>query len=88
MTLLHFHTANKRKRTRRMCPYHKHLEYGELQEFYDTVNMFFDCGTQVDYGYSEWRPPPKTKCPKCRKWFRPLEMVEHLKEHNRIKKLE
>ena len=78
MSEIHIYTADKQKRVRRKCPYHKHLCFGILQEFYDTVRVFFDCGTSVDYGYGEWRPPQKKKCSKCRKWFRPLEMKEHL----------
>ncbi len=81
--MLHIYTANKRRRVRRVCPYHKHLEYGELQEYYDTRYVFFNCGASIDYGYGEWRSPPKSKCPKCRKWFRPLEMIEHLREHKK-----
>ncbi len=80
---LHIYTSHDRKRVRRKCPYHKHLCYGEEARYYDTTSIFFDCGTSVDYGYGEWRPPENVKCPKCRKWFRPLEMGEHLKTvHN------
>lgn len=79
MTTLHIFTANQTKRFRRKCPYHKKLEYGTRGDYYDTVHWNFDCGTFVDAGYGEWTPPPKSKCPKCRKWFRPLEMKEHLK---------
>ena len=77
---LHIYTANKTKRVRLHCPYHKHLCFGSRREYYDTVRVAFDCGASMDYGYGEWRPPPKTKCKKCRKWFRPLEMAVHLKE--------
>lgn len=78
---IHVYTPDKRTRVRRKCPYHKHLCYGSLAEYYDTAYLTFDCGTQIDFGASEWRLPPKKKCPKCRKWFRPLEMITHLKEH-------
>ena len=78
---LHVYQANKQKRVRRKCPYHKHLCYGTLYEYYDTSRVTFDCGANIDYGYGEWREPPKKKCPNCRKWFRPIEMIEHLKEH-------
>lgn len=54
---LHIYTADKTKRIRRQCPYHKRLCYGGQADFYDTVKVFFDCGTSVDYGYSEWTPP-------------------------------
>ena len=40
-----------------MCPYHKHLCYGEGQEFYDTTRLFFDCGTVVYSGYSYYKAP-------------------------------
>jgi len=33
------------------------LEYGELQEFYDTTRIFFDCGTFLDCGYGYYEPP-------------------------------
>ena len=35
----------------------KKLEYGELQEFYDTTRIFFDCGTLLDYGYGYYEIP-------------------------------
>lgn len=54
---LHIYRCENPKRTRRNCPYHKKLEYGELQEFYDTTRVFFDCGTYVDYGYGYYEPP-------------------------------
>lgn len=49
--------ATGERRTRRRCPFHEHLCYGRLVEYYDTVRMFFDCGTFADYGYREWRLP-------------------------------
>lgn len=54
---LHIYRCENPKRTRRLCPHHKKLEYGELQEFYDTTRIFFDCGTLVDYGYGYYEPP-------------------------------
>ena len=83
--MIHIFTTDDRKRTRRLCPYHKHLCYGELTEYYDTTHVVFDCGTFVDYGYGQWNPPPKKKCPNCRKHFRPIEMIEHQKEHKPIR---
>ena len=53
---LHIYRCENPQRTRQLCPNHKKLEYGELQEFYDTTWIFFDCGTFADYGYYE---PPK-----------------------------
>ncbi len=53
---LHIYTAEK-KRTRRYCPYHKRLCYGFKQEYYDTLRIFFDCGTMVDTGYGSYDPP-------------------------------
>lgn len=79
---IHIYRANTITRVRRRCPYHNHLCFGDMHEYYDTVRIAFDCGTQVDFGYGGWTPPPKAKCPKCRKWFRPLEMIEHLKTHS------
>jgi len=83
MTGLYVFTATVRKRSRRLCPYHNHLCYGELHEYYDTTYMFFDCGTQINYGDGKWREPPKKKCPNCRKHFRPLDILAHQKEHVR-----
>lgn len=54
---LHIYRCENPKRTRRVCPHHKKLEYGELQEFYDTTRMFFDCGTFLDYGYGYYEIP-------------------------------
>lgn len=58
---LHIYRCENPKRTRRLCPHHKKLEYGELQDFYDTRRIFFDCGTFVDYGYGYYEPPKKYK---------------------------
>lgn len=58
---LHIYRCENPKRTRRMCPVHKRLEYGELQEFYDTHRVFFDCGTVADYGYGYYEPPKQYK---------------------------
>ena len=55
--VLHIYRCENPKRIRRLCPYHKKLEYGELQEFYDTSRIFFDCGTFVDSGYGYYEPP-------------------------------
>lgn len=57
MTGLHIYRCEKPTRTRAMCPHHKHLEYGERQDFYDTRRIFFDCGTFVDYGYGYYEAP-------------------------------
>lgn len=38
---IHIYRCENPKRVRRLCPYHKCLEYGELQEFYDTHRTFF-----------------------------------------------
>jgi len=54
---IHIYRCEKPKRTRALCPHHNHLCYGELQEFYDTTRIFFDCGTFVDYGYGYYEPP-------------------------------
>ena len=54
---LHIYRCENPKRTRRLCPHHKKLEYGELQEFYDTTWVFFDCGTFADYGYGYYETP-------------------------------
>lgn len=54
---LHIYRCENPKRTRHLCPHHKKLEYGELQDFYDTRRIFFDCGTLVDYGYGYYEPP-------------------------------
>ena len=57
--ILHLYQAANVRRTRRRCPYHKRLCYGERQEYYDTIHVFFDCGTSADYGYGVWREPPE-----------------------------
>lgn len=57
MDFLHIYRADNERRTRRTCPYHKKSEYGNLQEYYDTVRVFFDCGTLADYGYGFYRIP-------------------------------
>jgi len=44
-----------------MCPYHKRLEYGKRQDSYDTIRIFFDCGTMLDIGYGEFIPPKQYK---------------------------
>lgn len=54
---LHIYRCENPKRTRIMCPYCKHLCYGEKQEFYDTTRIFLDCGTYVDWGYGYYEPP-------------------------------
>ena len=54
---LHIYRCENPKRTRRLCPHHKKLEYGESQEFYDTTRIFFDCGTFADYGYGYYEVP-------------------------------
>jgi len=83
---IHIYRADNVKRVRRLCPYHKHQCYGTMHEYYDTTRVFLDCGTGLDYGYGDWTPPKKTKCPHCRKHFRPIEMQEHLmKDHKGVK---
>jgi len=57
MTTLHIYRCEHPIRTRAKCPFHKHLCYGERQEFYDTTRMFFDCGTYADYGYGYYESP-------------------------------
>ena len=54
---IHIYTANKKERVRHKCPYHKHPCYGTQHEYYDTVKVFFDCGTVADYGYGYHEPP-------------------------------
>lgn len=56
-TGLHIYRCENPVRTRVKCPHHKHLCYGEKQEFYDTIRIFFDCGTVLDYGYGYFEPP-------------------------------
>ena len=58
---LHIYRSHDIKRTRMYCPHHKRLCYGERQGFYDTVNVFFDCGTFAEYGYGVFTPPKKYK---------------------------
>ena len=55
--MLHIYRCEKPRRIRAYCPYHKHLCYGERQDFYDTMRIFFDCGTFADYGYGYYEPP-------------------------------
>jgi hypothetical protein len=55
--MIHIYRCENPQRTRALCPHHKHLEYGECQDFYDTRRIFFDCGTFVDYGYGYYEPP-------------------------------
>lgn len=55
--MVHIYRCLDPKRVRVYCPHHKHLCYGEKQEFYDTVRIFFDCGTFIDYGYGYFTPP-------------------------------
>ncbi len=57
MNGIHIYRCENPQRTRAMCPYHKRLCYGERQEFYDTTRIFFDCGTEVDYGYGYYEAP-------------------------------
>lgn len=57
MNNLHIYRCKYPKRTRVKCPFHKHLCYGEKQEFYDTTRIFLDCGTLIDYGYGYYEPP-------------------------------
>ena len=57
VTGIHVYRCENPQRTRVMCPHHKHLCYGEKQEFYDTTMIFFDCGTFADYGYGYYEPP-------------------------------
>lgn len=56
-TGIHIYRCENPTRTRSICPHHKHLCYGERQEFYDTLRIFFDCGTVADYGYGYYDPP-------------------------------
>lgn len=49
------------RRTRRRCPFHQCLHYGRLRIYYDTVRVFFDCGTVLDYGYGYWQKPSKRR---------------------------
>lgn len=55
------------RRVRRRCPFHKRLCYGRLAEYYDTVRVYFDCGTELDYGYGYWRAPAKPRRARDRK---------------------
>ena len=54
---VHIYRCENSIRIRAMCPHHKHLCYGERQDFYDTVRVFFDCGTFGDSGYGYYEPP-------------------------------
>ena len=54
---IHIYRCEHPERARAQCPYHKKLEYGERQSFYDTTRVFFDCGAMADYGYGEYTPP-------------------------------
>jgi len=45
------------KRTRKKCPFHKMLEYGDLVTAYDTTRVFLECGVLLDYGYGYWQKP-------------------------------
>lgn len=81
MGTLHIYRADN-KRVRRICPYHKHLCYANYHEYYDGYYIFFDCGTKIDS--DGWTPPPKKKCQYCRKWFRPFDIPNHLREYHRI----
>lgn len=60
-TGLHIYRCENPTRTRAICPHHKHLCYGERQEFYDTTRIFFDCGTVVDSGYGYYELPAQYK---------------------------
>ena len=51
--------VESQRRVRRKCPYHKHLCYGLEQVSYDTIRVFFDCGTFADYGYGYWEKPKR-----------------------------
>ncbi len=46
MNGLHIYRCENPVRTRAMCLHHRRLCYGEKQEFYDTMRIFFDCGTR------------------------------------------
>ena len=54
---LHVFTGTAVRRTRRWCPFHQHLCYGEQHEYYDTRRVFFDCGTLADDGYGYVQRP-------------------------------
>ena len=54
---IHIYRCEHPVRIRAMCPHHKHLCYGERQDFYDTMRIFFDCGTYADYGYGYYESP-------------------------------
>ena len=58
---LHIFRANKIRRTRAQCPFHKIMEYGDQHHYYDTSHIFFDCGTFWDVGYGAWKIPPEVK---------------------------
>lgn len=82
MTTLHIFRANNIKQVRVKCPYCKHLCYGERHDFYDASYIHLNCGTRIDC--EGWTPPPKKKCKYCRKWFRPLDTLKHLREYHQI----
>lgn len=83
MSEIHIFRAKKIKRIRMKCPYCKRLCYGDRHDYYDGSYFFLDCGTKIDC--EGWTPPPKGKCPYCRKHFRPLDMIKHLGEYHRMK---
>ncbi len=64
---IHIYRCENPRRVRKQCPFHKRLEYGEQQDFYDTRRIFFDCGTFVDYGYGYWEKPKQYK--KLHIWY-------------------
>ena len=82
MADLHIFRTKNIKRIRGLCPYCGKSCYGDRHDYYDGYYVFLDCGTKIDC--EGWTPPPKGKCKYCRKWFRPLEMIKHLREYHRI----
>ncbi len=80
---LHIFQPDTIKRMRAWCSYCGKLCYGTRQDYYDGIYISFDCGTKITC--EGWTPPPKKKCPHCRKWFRPLDMVKHIQEYHKIK---
>ncbi len=82
MTTLHIFRATTIKRVRIKCPYCGHFCYGTRHDYYDGCYFFLECGVHID---SEgWKPPKKKKCLYCRKWFRPKNMIKHLREYHKI----
>jgi hypothetical protein len=77
---LHIFNTDKIKRIRMICPYHKKLEYGRRDDYYDGSYIFFDCGTKILQEY--WTPPEKKKCDYCREYFSPIEMINHLRDYH------